>query len=150
MLDRTERILLLRGHDAHDVARSWWFTPGGGIDEGEDARAAAVREIHEETGLVIDPGDLIGPVATRSATFDFYARTVRQDEEFFVLRLPVTAEELTLVTDGWTQIERDFVDDLAWFDSRQVADFDIEVFPVELAALLAWLEPGWDGTVRVL
>lgn len=29
----------------------WWQMPQGGIDEGEDARAAALRELAEETGV---------------------------------------------------------------------------------------------------
>jgi 8-oxo-dGTP pyrophosphatase MutT (NUDIX family) len=31
-----------------------WTLPGGGIDHGEDAVAAAVREVHEETGLPVE------------------------------------------------------------------------------------------------
>lgn len=30
---------------------SWWQMPQGGIDEGEDTVAAAMRELHEETGI---------------------------------------------------------------------------------------------------
>jgi putative (di)nucleoside polyphosphate hydrolase len=29
----------------------WWQMPQGGIDEGEDVRAAALRELYEETGV---------------------------------------------------------------------------------------------------
>jgi putative (di)nucleoside polyphosphate hydrolase len=30
---------------------SWWQMPQGGIDEGEDPATAALRELHEETGM---------------------------------------------------------------------------------------------------
>lgn len=33
---------------------------------------------------------------------------------------------------------------------EEIAAFDVEVFPVELPELLAWLSDGWDGTVRLL
>ena len=55
LLDDSDRVLLLRGHDVDQPERGWWFTVGGGIDAGEDARAAAVREVREETGLVLEP-----------------------------------------------------------------------------------------------
>ncbi len=34
-----------------DGIGKWWQMPQGGIDEGEDHRAAAMRELHEETGV---------------------------------------------------------------------------------------------------
>jgi len=40
--------------DAPDDAEGpgdWWQMPQGGIDEGEDAKAAALRELFEETGI---------------------------------------------------------------------------------------------------
>ncbi len=36
-----------------------WTLPGGGIDHGEDPRRALVREVHEETGLYVDPGQVL-------------------------------------------------------------------------------------------
>jgi 8-oxo-dGTP diphosphatase len=34
-----------------------WTLPGGGVEHGEDPRAAVVREVHEETGLDVVVGD---------------------------------------------------------------------------------------------
>ena len=41
--------------------REEWSTPGGGREPGESVRECAVREVREETGLVIDP-EVLEPV----------------------------------------------------------------------------------------
>jgi 8-oxo-dGTP diphosphatase len=50
---RERRLLLVtaRGRDVY-------YLPGGKIEPGESARAAAVREAREEVGLDLDPADL--------------------------------------------------------------------------------------------
>ena len=46
LFDGDNRVLLVR----HTYMDGWHF-PGGGVDPGESAREAAVRELFEETGL---------------------------------------------------------------------------------------------------
>ncbi|HHX13805.1 MAG TPA: NUDIX hydrolase [Clostridiales bacterium] len=53
--DKDNRVLLLR--QEHEE-RSFWLLPGGAIETGETAGAAAIRETAEETGLIIEPLDL--------------------------------------------------------------------------------------------
>jgi 8-oxo-dGTP diphosphatase len=36
-----------------------WTLPGGGIDHGEDPRDAVRREVHEETGLDVEPTQVL-------------------------------------------------------------------------------------------
>lgn len=147
LLDRQDRLLLMRGHDVDEPGRSWWFTVGGGIGPAEDARTAAVREVHEETGLVVVADDLVGPVLTRSAVFDFYRQHCRQDEEFYVARVP---GEHPLTRIGWTDVEHDSIDEVRWWPLAGLAATRDTVYPVGLADLVVPLLIGWDGVTRHL
>ena len=54
--DEEGRILLLRRSDGDNL----WGLPGGGIELGERAADAVVREVREEIGLEVEPVALIG------------------------------------------------------------------------------------------
>ncbi|MBD8058700.1 NUDIX domain-containing protein [Cellulomonas sp. JH27-2] len=148
LLDEDDRVLLVRGHDRDQPERSWWFTVGGGLDDGEDERSAAVREVREETGIALVPDELVGPVFTRSAIFDFWAEHCRQDEVIFLAR--VGAGAFAGDQAGWTSLERDVLDELRWWTLPDLAAVQLEVFPEGLAALVANLLPRWDGVTRHL
>jgi 8-oxo-dGTP diphosphatase len=64
--DDSGRLLLVQR--ANDPGRGLWSLPGGRVEPGEDDAAALVREMAEETGLVVQPGDLVGRV--RRANFE--------------------------------------------------------------------------------
>ena len=149
LLDEDDRVLLIRGHDVDQPERSWWFTVGGGIDDGEDAAAAALREVREETGIVLGPSDLVGPVFTRSAIFDFYAEHCRQDEVLYLARVPAAAFGAEHRA-GWTDLELDVIDELRWWALDDLERVDIEVFPDSLVSLVRGLLPAWDGVARHL
>ncbi|HEX4257373.1 MAG TPA: NUDIX domain-containing protein [Streptosporangiaceae bacterium] len=58
--DGAGRLLLIqRGHDP-EAGR--WSLQGGRIEPGESDAQALVREMLEETGLIVEPGPLIGAV----------------------------------------------------------------------------------------
>lgn len=147
LFDGADRLLLARGHDADQPGRSWWFTIGGGIMPGEGPRQAAVRELEEETGIRVAPGGLEGPVAYRSAEFDFLAVTARQDEWFFLAR----TTSVDLSSRGWTELEKDVIDEQRWWDldelEEAMKDPDLEVYPRRLVDLARQWLAGWDGGV---
>ncbi len=52
------RILLVKR--AHPPLQAQWSIPGGVLEVGELVREAAIREAREETGLIVDPAELLG------------------------------------------------------------------------------------------
>ena len=63
------RVVLVKR--AHPPLQDQWSIPGGVLEVGELVREAAVREAREETGLVVEPGELLG----------VYDRVLRNDEQ---------------------------------------------------------------------
>ena len=132
LLDPAGRVLLVRGHDPdHPEAGGWWFTPGGGLEPGEDARAAAVREAFEETGHRV--ADLTGPVARRSSVFPFEGRLIEQRELYFVAHVPAFEPSSA----GWTELERRALSGARWWTLDELRGTAETVFPETLADLVA-------------
>lgn len=52
------RVVLVKR--AHPPIQGQWSIPGGALEIGELVRKAAVREAREETGLTVEPRELLG------------------------------------------------------------------------------------------
>jgi 8-oxo-dGTP diphosphatase len=58
--DDRHRLLLIRR--ANEPGAGLWSLPGGRVEPGETDDAALTREVAEETGLVVEVGELVGTV----------------------------------------------------------------------------------------
>ncbi len=59
VVERGRLLLIKRGHEP---GAGLWSLPGGRIEPGETDSEALVRELREETGLIVEPGRLVGSV----------------------------------------------------------------------------------------
>jgi len=79
---RRDRLLLARR--AHEPQAGRWSVPGGRVEAGEPLREAVAREVREETGLVVEVGELAGwaeridrgPDGHHYVILDFFASPV--------------------------------------------------------------------------
>ncbi len=134
LLDREGRVLLFHGCDPTDPdAGDWWFTPGGGRDEGETPSECAARELHEETGLLLAPDQLGAVVHERVTVFPFFGTTYRSIEDYFLVR--VDAHEVD--TTRFTALEVASVLGHRWWHAEEIRTTGERVYPEELLDVLA-------------
>lgn len=151
VLSPAGRVLLLgarlTGPDAVPGDVLFWYTPGGGVEEGESLRVAAARELAEEVGLVVAAEDLEGPVWLRRHLGEFGGRAIDSRETFFVVR----DVDHVVDTAGRTELEVLGDEPHRWWSAAEVAASTAAFAPHDLAELLPELLAGpWNGPPRVV
>ena len=133
VLDTDRRVLLV--HERRDVgsARSHWITPGGGVEDGENAAQAAMREVYEETGLrlELDPG--AEPMYSERVRFTFAGQDIDQLNHYFLVRVP---SGLPVGAVAHTELERQVVLGCRWWSLPELAASDVEREPVTMVELI--------------
>jgi 8-oxo-dGTP pyrophosphatase MutT (NUDIX family) len=132
LVDRSGRLLLFQSED-------FWFTPGGGIEDGESITDAAVRELWEETGLRIEP-DQLGPIVAETSGYaDLGWARGRFHDSFYFHCAP---DGFAVDTSGWLPLEASTMSGHRWWTLDEVEAAAKNVFPWELAPLTRGLLAG--------
>ena len=132
LVDGAGRTLLLRGGDPARPGLRWWFTPGGGLRDGESPAEGASRELFEETGLRVPPDALGEPVWHQVTEFSYANRRYRQDQDFYLVRV----SEWEIDTAGFDAEEQLTIDAHRWWSAAELDATDETVYPTELPELL--------------
>lgn len=107
-------LLLLERTSPGSTSPARWCTPGGGIEPGESAAEAAIRELREETGLLVDavgaPVDEIG-VAVDDPSVDHEVAL----GTYFVVRVPARFDP---TSSDWTADEHLSIERWAWWTAE--------------------------------
>lgn len=133
LLFRGGKLLILQRAGEHMNYTPDWCIPGGHVDEGEDFRTAAQRELFEETGIDVPEHTLmeVGVAKTKNAEIHYFMGHVDDESPAFVV---VDGEEEigSMWIDPDTELEDyDFIFDMK-DNIKKILGLEVKPSPVEI------------------
>ncbi|MGI5284656.1 NUDIX domain-containing protein [Nonomuraea polychroma] len=140
-IDDQDRVLLLHGFDPERPESPFWFTIGGGLEDGETAAEAAARELFEEAGIRAGVEDFSGPYRTSTIEFCWAGYAITQDQVFLAVRVG----DAVVSFEHMEQIEKDTTIAYRWWSVEELESTEEVFFPEDLAAILRKVTAGGAG-----
>lgn len=154
VIDPEFRALMIGGSDPRNPERGqFWWTPGGGLNEGEELAAGTRRELWEELGLVIETDEELGPLAmTRRSVFSMDGVWFDSYESFFIVPVEAGFEPKA---QAWDPLEHRAINELKFLSADDIEAMAEPVYPLNLPQFLnhlrlvgrpeePWYEEGRD------
>ncbi len=107
-----------------------WSLPKGHLEEGETSEQAAVREVHEETGIM---GTILAPIGPVDYWFIADGRRVHKTVHHFLLEAiggELSDEDVEVTSVAWVPLDQ-VRGQLAYEGERRVLDTALSLLPAE-------------------
>jgi len=112
-------VLLMQARDPARPDDWHWVSTARAGEPGESVEEGALRELREETGIVVSPFALSPPVHVGSQDFSWAGADYTNHSTFFAIALDRDAE---IVLDGLEGLEMGSVTGAAWWFPDDLAD----------------------------
>jgi 8-oxo-dGTP diphosphatase len=127
LIIRDGRVLLAKHEKG---GKQYWLLPGGGVEYGESVEEALKRELQEEAGLDIQPGELLWVVDS-----------IPDDHHRHVINLILSADAQSNVLNPHPDA---VLRDVQWIDIGLFPD--LEIFPDTKTEIIHFIQTGERGT----
>ena len=135
----TKQEVLLVLHNDQQTGETWLMPPGGGLEAGEDALKAVVREVWEECGVVCQPGKLL-----YVREYVSYDASLHHLGLFFEAKLTDHTAPLTVGTDP--ELSEQIIENCGFYSRETIHASGLSVYP-EILIDTFWedLKKGFDN-----
>lgn len=127
-------LLLFTHWDPKSGLKPRWVIPGGGIEGSEPIEEAAVRELFEETGLILEPSDFRGKLVE----LEFRQEWENGDHETGVAHIfhHRIKTEIEISKLSWTEEEHRDILSVRWWKLTDLIESGERVGPPGLLELM--------------